>query len=227
LFKPQKHHMIENATFIKIENLSKSFKKHEVIKNLSVGFHAKDRIALIGQNGAGKTTLIRCILGQYNYEGNLEVLGLNPRNDRREVLKRIGFVPQTPPPIKMTVKELLHFFESITHTPTDTFVGLCHEMGLMIEENLSKPFFKLSGGMKQKLLISFALGRKPDILLLDEPSANLDPQARTILFNHLKNFSANTLMILSSHRMDEIAGLVNRVVEMDLGEIVLDKQINI
>ena len=96
-------------------------------------------------------------------------------------------------------------------------------MGLAIEENLHKPFFKLSGGMKQKLLISFALGRKPKILLLDEPSANLDPQAREILFDHLQNFRKDSLMILSSHRMNEIKTLVNRVVEMDLGNIVVDK----
>jgi ABC-2 type transport system ATP-binding protein len=76
--------------------------------------------------------------------------------------------------------------------------------------------------MKQKLLISFALGRKVKILLLDEPSANLDPQAREILFAQLKDYSKNTLMILSSHRMDEIKDLVNRVIEMDLGKIVLD-----
>jgi ABC-2 type transport system ATP-binding protein len=72
------------------------------------------------------------------------------------------------------------------------------------------------------LLISFALGRKVKILLLDEPSANLDPQAREILFAQLKDYSKNTLMILSSHRMDEIKDLVNRVIEMDLGKIVLD-----
>ncbi len=217
--------MTEYPQLIKIEGLSKSFKKHKVINDLSINFHEQDRIALIGQNGAGKTTLIRCILGQYNFEGKMQVLGLNPREDRKEILKKIGFVPQTPPPIKLTVKELLHFFENITETPAEIFVQLSHELGLIIEENYGKPFFKLSGGMKQKLLISFALGRKPDILLLDEPSANLDPQARTILFEHLKNFSPNTLMILSSHRMDEIAGLVNRVVEMDLGELILDKNV--
>jgi ABC-2 type transport system ATP-binding protein len=99
-------------------------------------------------------------------------------------------------------------------------------MGLIIEDNLSKPFFKLSGGMKQKLLIAFALGRNPKILLMDEPSANLDPAAREILFSKLQDFSKDALMILSSHRMSEISMLVNRVVEMDLGEITVDKRVN-
>lgn len=210
---------------IKINNLSKTFKKQEVIKHLTAEFKEGEKIALIGQNGAGKTTLIRCILGQYNFEGNLEVLNLNPRKDRRNILQEVGFVPQTPPPLKMTVEELLNFFTKLTNTPKEEFINLSHSMGLAIEENLKKPFFKLSGGMKQKLLIAFALGRKPKILLLDEPSANLDPQAREILFDHLKNFRKDSLMILSSHRMNEIKSLVNRVVEMDLGNIVVDKTV--
>lgn len=217
---------IQNTTVISINELSKSFKKQLVIDKLSVELKSDDRIALIGQNGAGKTTLIRCILGQYNYDGELEVMGMNPRKDRKIILQEIGFVPQTPPPIKLTVRELISFSEKITKTPVAEFYKISDDLGLDINENLGKPFYKLSGGMKQKLLISFALGRKVKILLLDEPSANLDPQAREILFTHLKNYAPNTLMILSSHRMDEIADLVNRVIEMDLGKIVLDNDLN-
>jgi ABC-2 type transport system ATP-binding protein len=211
---------------IKIDGLSKSFKKLTVVKNLTTDFLEGERVALIGQNGAGKTTLIRCILGQYVFDGKLDVLGMNPRLHRKEILQKVGFVPQTPPPLKMTVKELLEFISKITNTGRDKFIEISHSMGLSIEDNLSKPFFKLSGGMKQKLLIAFALGREPKILLMDEPSANLDPAAREILFAKLQDFSKNALMILSSHRMNEISMLVNRVVEMDLGEITVDKKVN-
>jgi len=129
---------------IKIEGLSKTFRKQLVINNLSTQFNDGDKIALIGQNGAGKTTLIRCILGQYVYEGALEVLGMNPRKDRRNILREVGFVPQTPPPLKMTVMELLNFFTKLTDTPRQDFVDLAHAMGLDIEDNYGKPFFKLS-----------------------------------------------------------------------------------
>ena len=217
--------MENKKVLININKLSKSFNKLKVIKELTTTFQEGERIALIGQNGAGKTTLIRCILGQYNYNGEMSIFGLNPRKNRKEILQDIGFVPQTPPPLKMTVKELLNFFTKLTKTPETEFYKLSNDMGLSLKDNLSKPFYKLSGGMKQKLLIAFALGRKPKILLLDEPSANLDPQAREILFSHLREFSKDTLMILSSHRMNEIKSLVNRVVEMDLGEIVLDKNV--
>ncbi len=217
---------MDQSPFIHIQSLSKDFNKVRVINNITIDLNGADRIALIGQNGAGKTTLIRCILGQYNYSGTLSVLGFDPRKNRKEMLNKIGFVPQTPPPIKLTVKELVNFFEKITKTPASAFQRISNDMGLSLEANYGKPFHKLSGGMKQKLLISFALGRQVQILLLDEPSANLDPQAREILFDHLENYNRETLMILSSHRMNEISKLVNRVVEMDLGNIVLDNKLN-
>lgn len=215
---------IDNA-IIRIQALTKTFRQQTVIDKLTIDLNSNDRIALIGQNGAGKTTLIRCILGQYNYEGQLSVMDMDPRKSRKLILQEIGFVPQTPPPIKLTVSELISFTQKITNTPVEEFYKISHDLGLDITQNLGKPFHKLSGGMKQKLLISIALGRKVKILLLDEPSANLDPPARKILFDHLKNYAPNTLMVLSSHRMDEIADLVNRVIEMDLGQIVLDKNL--
>ncbi len=210
---------------ISVDQLTKSFKKTTVIENLTNGFKAGERIALVGQNGAGKTTLIRCVLGLYKYEGTIEVLGMNPRKERELILQNIGFVPQIPPPIKMTVGEMLDFFGKLTDTDKQEFIDISENLGLDIKGNLHKPFMKLSGGMKQKLLVSFALGRKPKILLMDEPAANLDPKARSILFDYLHKFDKNALMIISSHRIDEVENLVNRLIEMDMGKIVVDKKV--
>jgi len=210
---------------ITVNQLTKSFKKTSVIENLSHAFKAGERIALVGQNGAGKTTLIRSILGLYEYDGNIDVLGMNPRTQREKILHHIGFVPQIPPPIKMTVGEMLEFFGTLTNTNQEDFIVIAEKLGLDVKSNLDKPFMKLSGGMKQKLLVSFALGRKPKILLMDEPAANLDPKARVILFDYLHKFDKNALMIISSHRIDEVEGLVNRLIEMDMGEIVVNKEI--
>jgi ABC-2 type transport system ATP-binding protein len=215
----------EINSLIHISNLTKSFKKTEVIKALSRDFLSEERIALIGRNGAGKTTLIRCILGLYDYDGTLEVLGMNPRKEREKILQEVGFVPQIPPPIKMTVKEMLYFFSRLLNKDKKRFVEIATDLGLDVDKNLNKPFLKLSGGMKQKLLVSFALGRDPRILLMDEPSANLDPKAREVLFQYLDNFDKNSLMIISSHRIDEIENIVNQQIEMDLGKIVLDKSL--
>lgn len=210
---------------ISVDNLTKSFKKTTVIESLSHNFKAGERIALVGQNGAGKTTLIRSILGLYRYEGSIDVLGMNPRTEREKILNHIGFVPQIPPPIKMTVKEMLQFFATLTNTDQQKFIDISEKLGLDVQSNLDKPFMKLSGGMKQKLLVAFALGRNPKILLMDEPAANLDPKARTILFDYLHNFNKNALMIISSHRIDEVEGLVNRLIEMDMGKIIIDKEV--
>lgn len=224
--------MIETNTqpgaemLIKAEGLSKSFKKIQVLKELDIKWTSGERIALIGQNGAGKTTLIRCILGQYVYNGSLNVLSKDPRKQRVEILKEVGFVPQIPPPLKITVKEMMSFFSNISNVPEDKFMGIAKALGLNIEDSFSKPFVALSGGMKQKLLVSFALGREPKILLMDEPSANLDPAAREIFFNYLAEYNKEALLVLSSHRMAEIKGLVNRVVEMDFGRIVVDEKLN-
>jgi len=215
-----------DTTLIKAEGLSKSFNKIEVLRDLDINWTSGERIALIGQNGAGKTTLIRCILGQYVYDGNLNILSKNPRKERVEILKEVGFVPQIPPPLKITVREMLKFFSNISNVEEERFINIARELGLNIDESFSKPFVALSGGMKQKLLVSFALGREPKILLMDEPSANLDPAAREIFFNYLAEYNKEALLILSSHRMAEIKGLVNRVVEMDFGKIVLDEKLN-
>ncbi len=214
-------------TLIDIKNLSKTFNKVKVIKDLTTQFKAGDRIALIGQNGAGKTTLIRCILGLYTYEGYLRVLGKNARTERELILQNVGFVPQLPPPLKMTVSEIMDFFSVITKTDRAKFVKIANDLKLDISKHLNKPFLKLSGGMKQKLLVSLALARNPKILLMDEPSANLDPEARVVLFNYLKALPKDTLMILSSHRVDEIEDMVNRLIEMDLGEIVVDELMDV
>lgn len=217
--------MDNSEILISIDQLTKSFKKITVIENLTHRFKAGERVALVGQNGAGKTTLIRSILGLYKYEGNIEVLGMNPRTDRETILQNIGFVPQIPPPIKMTVGEMLDFFGTLTNTDKQEFIDISENLGLDVQSNINKPFMKLSGGMKQKLLVSFALGRKPKILLMDEPAANLDPTARIILFDYLHKFDKNALMIISSHRIDEVEGLVNRLIEMDMGKIVINKEV--
>jgi len=217
--------METSQNLISVDNLTKSFKKTTVIESLTHQFKAGERVALVGQNGAGKTTLIRSILGLYKYEGKIDVLGMNPRTERESILNHIGFVPQIPPPIKMTVKEMLQFFATLTNTDQQKFIDISEKLGLDVQSNLDKPFMKLSGGMKQKLLVAFALGRNPKILLMDEPAANLDPKARTILFDYLHKFNKDALMIISSHRIDEVEGLVNRLIEMDMGKIIIDKEV--
>jgi len=212
---------------IKIKNLTKKFGKTPVLDSINLTIKRGDRIALIGQNGAGKTTLIRIILGQYFFDGELTVFDKNPRHHRVEILDRIGFVPQLPPPIQMNVGELVTFSAAISRKSSiDDIYQKAAELGLDIGKNVKKPFQKLSGGMKQKLLIALALAGQPDILIMDEPAANLDPKGRQAFFLQLIQSLEKTTMLLSSHRVDEIINLINRIVEMDYGRVVQDEQID-
>jgi len=212
---------------IEINNLTKRFGKTPILDSINLTIKQGDRIALIGPNGAGKTTLIRTILGQYIFDGEVTVFDKNPRRCRVEILDRIGYVPQLPPPIQMCVGELVAFSAGISpKSSLEVIYQKAMELGLDIGENVKKPFQKLSGGMKQKLLIALALGRQPDILIMDEPAANLDPQGRQAFFLQLIQSMENTTMLLSSHRVDEIINLINRIVEIDYGRVVQDERVD-
>ena len=212
---------------IELKNLSKRFGKFQALDNINLKVNSGDRIALIGQNGAGKTTLFRIILGQYLHDGELTVLGKNPRQHRVEILNEVGFVPQLPPPIQMSVEELVSFSAKVSRSTTkEEIIEKARELGLEIDKNLKKPFQKLSGGMKQKLLIALALAKKPKILIMDEPAANLDPQGRQAFFLQLFGSLKESTMILSSHRVVEVINLINRIVEIDYGKIVQDDPVS-
>ena len=210
---------------IRFENVGKDFRKHRVLDGVSLEVALGERIALIGSNGAGKTTLIRCLLGEYTHQGKVTIDGREPRNERTLVLGRIGFVPQLPPPLKMPVGQLIDFSASLCGTDPKRIHDIAKRLGLDVDAILSRQFVRLSGGMKQKLLIAIALGRDAQVLVMDEPAANLDPEARKIFFDLLAERLQGTTMIISSHRLDEVSSLVNRVIEMDMGKVVLDDKV--
>ena len=210
---------------ISFNNVSKRFNRIAVLSDINLNIDRGDRVALVGSNGAGKTTLIRCLLGEYHCLGQLRVNDLDPRQHRTEILKRVGFVPQISPPLKMPVGQLIHFAAGVCDSDPARMFAISDQLGLNAHDIQRKPFNKLSGGMKQKLLISIALGRDCDLLVLDEPAANLDPEARHTFFQLLAQRQQHAAMLISSHRLDEVAALVNRVVELDQGRIVLNDHV--
>lgn len=210
---------------IQFNNVVKNFRRARVLDGISLDIGLGERVALIGSNGAGKTTLIRCLLGEYTHDGEITINGLDPRGNRTAVLGTIGFVPQLPPPLKMPVGQLIDFSAALCNTDPKRIHEIAKRLGLDVESILSRQFVRLSGGMKQKLLIAIALGRDAKVLVMDEPAANLDPEARKIFFDLLAERQNEATMLISSHRLDEVSALVNRVIEMDMGKVVLDDKV--
>jgi len=207
---------------IQIAKLRKTFGSQLVLDDVSIRFGAGERVALIGQNGSGKTTLIRCLLGLYTFDGEICVDKQHPRQNRELGLRHISFVPQLPPGLRLSVAEYVRVVCRLTGVLPAEVQAMCSQLEFDIDANAGKLFVSLSGGMKQKLMIATALARKPRLLIMDEPAANLDPQARGRFYEALQTLPESTTMLLSSHRIDEIAGLVTRLVELDHGKVVLD-----
>ncbi|HEX8989984.1 MAG TPA: ABC transporter ATP-binding protein [Rhodocyclaceae bacterium] len=210
---------------IRFGNVSKTFKRARVLDGISLDIGLGERIALIGSNGAGKTTLIRCLLGEYVCDGEVLIDGRDPRKERTALLGLVGFVPQLPPPLRMSVGRLIDFSASLCGTDPARIVDIAARLGLEVAPIADRQFVKLSGGMKQKILIAIALGREAKVLVMDEPAANLDPEARKIFFDLLAHRQDDATMLISSHRLDEVSSLVNRVIELDLGKVVLDDRV--
>ena len=211
---------------IEVRDAVKRFLDVNVLNHVNLKIEKGDKIALMGPNGAGKTTLVRAILGFYHLDsGEIKVKGYSPIKDRVNVLKNISFIPQTPPPIRLSLKELLEYVSKSSDVSVDKIAKESERMDLNISKNYDKPFFKLSGGMKQKLLIAIALAKDSDILIFDEPTANLDPKARDKFYELLKELDEDVSTIFITHRLEEIESLVNRQIYMDLGNIVEDEKI--
>ena len=208
------------------KGVSKVFMGTKVLDSVNVDIARGDRIAMMGPNGAGKTTLVRAMLGFYHIDGGeIRVNGHDPVRERVEVLKNISFIPQLPPPVKLSIEEMLLYVERSSEVSRKKIFEESEKMDLDLKQHLSKPFFKLSGGMKQKLLIAIALSKKSDLLIFDEPTANLDPKGREKFYDLLTQIDENCSTLFITHRLDEIEGLVNRKIYMDLGKVVEDEKI--
>jgi len=135
---------------------------------------------------------------------------MDPVKERTKILKKISFIPQLPPPIKISLNDLIGYICTTSGVERESIIKEAKDMELDIDRNINKPFFKLSGGMKQKFLIAIALARKSELFIFDEPTANLDPKSSVIYV---------------THRLEDLEGLTNRLVYLDIGKITDDKKI--
>jgi len=194
---------------IVIERLSKHYRKAEVVKDFSLEVESGESVALWGPNGAGKTTVVRCILGLVSYEGTISIGGLDANKHGKSVRRAMGYVPQELSFYdEMTVVDLLDYSAALRGIAPERVDHVCEQMELV--DHVHKKVRELSGGLKQRLGIASALLPDPPILLLDEPTSNLDARSRDAAIELLQGLR------------DEgrtLAMLVDRVVAMEDGEI--------
>ncbi len=205
---------------IKIQNLTKRYSGTPVLREVSVKIARGESVALWGPNGAGKTTIVLCLLGLLNFEGEIEVLGKNVRRDGKEIRSLIGYVPQQAGFYDdLTVAETLGFsarLRSIDTARAEEVLALVD-----LNEHRAKAVGALSGGLRQRLGLAVALLPDPPILLLDEPTSNLDAAARQATVKLLEELrGGERVMVVTSHHLEEVSMLVDRVVVLDEGVIV-------
>ena len=202
---------------ITITDLTKRYRKATVVSDFSLDVAAGESVALWGPNGAGKTTVVLCILGLVGYEGTIEVAGLDASTQGKAVRSLIGYVPQELSFYDdMRVIELLDYsagLRSLGESRVDEVVTT-----MSLAEHADKRVRELSGGLKQRLGIATALLPDPPVLLLDEPTSNLDAAARDSVVRLLEDLRhAGRTLLVTSHHMEEVGMLVDRVVAMEGG----------
>ena len=207
---------------IRAVGLRKEFGPRAVLDGLDLAVGRGERVALLGLNGAGKTTLFRCLLGLVRYGGTLEVDGLEVARRGRDVRERIGYVPQRPPHFPGSLAELVRFFSSLRGFDIADVGRRMDALGLSLEEHADKPVRALSGGMLQKTLLALATAAPLPVLLFDEPTANLDARARRDFVASLRDIPRETTVLLSSHRLDDIRAVADRLLLLRGGRIVFD-----
>lgn len=210
---------------IQIKNLNKRFGDEWVLQGIDLDFPMGSRLALVGANGSGKSTLLRAVMGMIGYEGKVVFTDSSRAAlSSLQIKEKIAYVPQITPYFSSLVSDVVKTLLDLRGIELDDLIQCLDRFDLNYRTIASFPFRKLSGGMKQKLLIALALVSRPSVLLLDEPTASLDPVSRESFYQMAKNLSRSSF-ILCSHRLEEMQQLVDEVIVLDKGVIVFTGKI--
>jgi lipooligosaccharide transport system ATP-binding protein len=207
--------------------LSKSFGKRVAVDGIDFEVEPAICFGFLGPNGAGKTTTMKMIYGLAQIDGgDLRVLGMDATTERRQIKARIGVVPQeTNLDGDLTVRENLTMqanYFGLDPAPAGKRADELLEFALLADR-ADERIHALSGGMKRRLLVSRALMNEPELVVLDEPTTGLDPQARLAVWRALDRLRRRGVtLLLTTHYMEEAERLCDRLVIMDEGKIVTE-----
>ena len=213
---------------IKVENITKLYGKQKALNNISFEIGSGEIVGLLGPNGAGKSTIMKIICSYITQnEGNVEVCGLNSIEEAIDSKNKIGYLPEhNPLYLDMYVKEFLSFISDIhkLKNKKERIDKMIEITGLTPEKN--KKISALSKGFRQRVGIASALIHDPEVLILDEPTTGLDPNQLKGIRNLIKEIGKTKTIMLSTHIMQEVEAICDRVIIIKQGEIVVDSTIS-
>ena len=210
---------------IKANNISKKYDESYALKSIDIEVSKGQIMGLIGPNGAGKSTFLQSVLGLLKTEGNLEVLGLDPRKDRHKLLKEVCSITDVAVlPKWMTVQQLLSYMDGV-HPGFD--LDKCISILSRTNIKLHSKIKVLSRGMVVQLHLSLVMAIDAKILILDEPTLGLDLVYRKDFYSQLIEdyYEGNKTILISTHQVEEIEGVLSDAVFMNQGRIVMQDSI--
>jgi len=210
---------------IEVENISKVYGEQKALNNISFSVNTGEIVGFLGPNGAGKSTLMKILTTYINAsEGVAKVSGFDVESHKQEVQKNVGYLPEhNPLYLEMYVKEYLEFNASVYKTSKSRINDVLELTGLTPEAH--KKIGQLSKGYRQRVGLANALLHDPSVLILDEPTTGLDPNQLIDIRHLIKNIGKDKTVFLSTHIMQEVEAICDRVIIINKGQIVADKKL--
>jgi ABC-2 type transport system ATP-binding protein len=209
---------------IQVSNLTKVYGKQKAIDDISFNVGKAEIVGFLGPNGAGKSTTLKIITGYLQQDGgNVLVSGQNVNKEPLAIKSLIGYLPEANPLYyEMYIREYLEFIAGLhkIENPKEKIADVIEVTGLSVEAN--KKIGQLSKGYKQRVGLAAALIHNPEVLILDEPTSGLDPNQIIEIREVIKTLGQNKTVLFSSHILQEVEALCDRVIIINKGKIVAD-----
>jgi len=211
---------------IEVQNISKSYGAQKALDNVSFSVKKGEIVGFLGPNGAGKSTLMKILTTYINSdEGKASVNGNDVNENQKAVQQSVGYLPEhNPLYLDLYVREYLEFNADVYKVAKSRIEEVIQLTGLSSESH--KKIGQLSKGYRQRVGLATALLHNPDVLILDEPTTGLDPNQLVEIRNVIKNVGKNKTVFLSTHIMQEVEAICDRVIIINNGKIVTDKKLD-
>jgi ABC-2 type transport system ATP-binding protein len=211
---------------IEVQNISKSYGAQKALDNVSFSIKKGEIVGFLGPNGAGKSTLMKILTTFIHADkGTASVNGSDVSEDQKAVQLSVGYLPEhNPLYLDLYVREYLEFNADVYKVAKSRIEEVIQLTGLSPESH--KKIGQLSKGYRQRVGLATALLHNPDVLILDEPTTGLDPNQLVEIRNVIKNVGKDKTVFLSTHIMQEVEAICDRVIIIDNGKIVTDKKLN-